>query len=251
MADGQPLSMVIKPADTRALQDTAAAAWEDLGITRGKPKAERIADGEPVSAWRHRTVKQLHEDLPREIEDLQAQRDRLAAQLHKDTQRAESAREKLDQASADAKKAEQLRKRLATYERRAEARQAELDALDARLAGAKKAGGRIGAFVGAVREAVTGRTKALQRRLSLAERKSAKAVRIARDRGKALQSEREKSQAANGRLAAKDQALGKIQGELTLYRTAAKGLGPDALRPVVQRGLDAGRDQGRRPDLEL
>ncbi|MGE4440438.1 MAG: plasmid recombination protein [Desulfomicrobium sp.] len=70
--DGRMLR--IGPRDCRQRQDVAARAWNDLGITRGKSKRDRIADGE---SWRETTkmsVAQMHEELPRQLAELEAQR---------------------------------------------------------------------------------------------------------------------------------------------------------------------------------
>lgn len=55
------------------LQDVAGEELAHLGITRGKPKIDRIRDGEPKAKWVHRSVHKLHDDLPREIEALRAE----------------------------------------------------------------------------------------------------------------------------------------------------------------------------------
>ncbi len=54
------------------LQDLAGAEFACMGIHRGTPKQERIDKGEPKHKYIHRTVKQLHEDLPRELAQAQA-----------------------------------------------------------------------------------------------------------------------------------------------------------------------------------
>ena len=64
--DGGPVDLGRKACSS--LQDAAARAWRDLGIRRGTPKRERQAREEPASRWVHRSVRQLHEDLPAEIE---------------------------------------------------------------------------------------------------------------------------------------------------------------------------------------
>jgi len=69
--DGRMLR--IGPRDCRQRQDVAARAWGDLGIARGKPKRQRIEDGDLWSEIIKRSVRQLHEDLPREIADMAAQ----------------------------------------------------------------------------------------------------------------------------------------------------------------------------------
>lgn len=72
--DGRPLSKVMTPAIAVKMQDVAGEVLASLGlgeIKRGVPKATRIAAGEPTSAWVHRSVKQLHDDLPQEIAELE------------------------------------------------------------------------------------------------------------------------------------------------------------------------------------
>ncbi len=42
--------------------------FEPVGFGRGIPRAERVAKGEPYWKWTTRSLRRLHEDLPREIE---------------------------------------------------------------------------------------------------------------------------------------------------------------------------------------
>jgi len=49
----------IGPADCKIRQDVAAEAWADLGLTRGKPKKQRIADGDDWSRIIHDRVRAL------------------------------------------------------------------------------------------------------------------------------------------------------------------------------------------------
>lgn len=67
----------ISREECKRRQDVAAQAWSDLGISRGKEKALRIAEGDSFSKIIHRTVRELHEDLPRELAELQAENERL------------------------------------------------------------------------------------------------------------------------------------------------------------------------------
>ncbi|AGA32405.1 Plasmid recombination enzyme type 1 [Thioalkalivibrio nitratireducens DSM 14787] len=71
--DGKPLSTKLTKGTCSGLQDTVATAYADLGITRGKYLAERIQDGEDYSKTIHRSVRELHRDLPRELEAVRAQ----------------------------------------------------------------------------------------------------------------------------------------------------------------------------------
>lgn len=61
-----------KKRDLSTLQDAGAGVYAHLGIKRGKRIGERISDGDPLSQIINRNVKQLHDDLPREIEEAKA-----------------------------------------------------------------------------------------------------------------------------------------------------------------------------------
>lgn len=117
--DGRPMSKVIDRAMAKRMQDIAGHVVESIGITRGTPKAERLAKGEPISQIIHRSVAQLHADLPKEVTELQAKIDnyrRLADKARK-------------QVELDESKAEAAAKRIETYERRITDTQAQLDKL--------------------------------------------------------------------------------------------------------------------------
>lgn len=88
----------IGPRDCMRRQDVAARAWNDLGIIRGKSKRDRIADGE---SWRETTkmsVAELHEELPRQLAELKAQRAELVQEkewLFQEVLRLHMEREKI------------------------------------------------------------------------------------------------------------------------------------------------------------
>jgi len=73
--DGQPQSK--KGIDFSVLQDRVSTSFAHLSIERGTKKADRIERGEPESAHIHRSVKQLHEDLPKEIKAAQKRLDKV------------------------------------------------------------------------------------------------------------------------------------------------------------------------------
>lgn len=124
---------VSKVADCSKLQDVGAEAWADLGITRGKPKTQRMAAGEPLSAWVHRSVRHLHRDLPAEIEQAQADRDDAVKRLGQMEGRVTETRARLAAVEGQAAKAEKLAARLGTYEKRLADRQAKLAEVDREL----------------------------------------------------------------------------------------------------------------------
>lgn len=83
-------------SDMSKLQDVAAQACQELGydIKRGKSKAARIKDGEESSKYINRTVRQLHEALPKEIAILESERDALAEKVRAMSERLTEAETK-------------------------------------------------------------------------------------------------------------------------------------------------------------
>lgn len=113
--DGLPLSKVLTPSMAKQVQDVAAQAIAEFApqIVRGKPKAQRIADGEPRSKTVHRSVAQLHDDLPKEISEKVAEVDNLRSRIAK-------MRAKEDLTAANLRT-------LATYERRLSERLTQME----------------------------------------------------------------------------------------------------------------------------
>jgi hypothetical protein len=66
-SEGESAKNKLSPPVLSKWQDVAGQVFSPVGIGRGTPKVERIAAGEPMSAVIHRSVRKLHEDLPREI----------------------------------------------------------------------------------------------------------------------------------------------------------------------------------------
>lgn len=131
--DGEPLSNHLNPAALSQLQDVAATAWEDLGIERGEKKAAKIerlreegkSQQEILAQTVHRSVRELHWDLPAERERLQgeilAKRreiEELVAKAEKNRRLTEEQRQKLEAGKVDLEKAQ---KRIETYTRREQA----------------------------------------------------------------------------------------------------------------------------------
>lgn len=89
---GQPLTK--SGIEYSRLQDIAGECVNEYGITRGKKKSQRIADGEPDHKHINRSVNQLHRDLIPELaemhEDIALASERLLAREN-DLKRAEIA----------------------------------------------------------------------------------------------------------------------------------------------------------------
>jgi Plasmid recombination enzyme. len=120
----QPLRL--SKSDTADLQTVAGQVLSEhgLGITRGKPKAQRIQDGESRAQVIHRSVVELHRDLPKELD---AARDKL------EKNRALIAKAKEDLAAETKGREEKIQKRLEAYERRAAVAEADAERLEAML----------------------------------------------------------------------------------------------------------------------
>ena len=115
-------------------QDHIARHFGDLGLTRGKKRVDRIADGEDPSKWNHRNVRELHQQhmADNEAELAELQRKIEAAQERRATneERAEKARVK---AEADDSRAAKALKNAEIYEKRARDAELEIARLEGEL----------------------------------------------------------------------------------------------------------------------
>ena len=146
--DGSMLSQTLKRAALREVQNLAAEVMgkHAPGIERGKPIQTRLDEGEDYAATIRRSVKELHADLPAEIEAKAAELAEVQTKLDKNAGLLAKAQADLEKAIAEngteSAKAEKIRKRASTYEKRAADAQAELDRLtkakDAQQAALKK-----------------------------------------------------------------------------------------------------------------
>lgn len=120
---GEPVSGALKRNKLSELQDLAAEKYGDLGIERGEKRSTREARGDDESTYIHRSVQELHRDLPAEVEQA---REKVAEMAH----RVAETKRKLDEGAKDEAK---LKKRLSAYEKRLNDRRAELDRLKERV----------------------------------------------------------------------------------------------------------------------
>jgi hypothetical protein len=114
--DGEPISNATRLGDLAALQDLAAVVMQRYApeIERGNKKKARLEAGANYPDTLHRTVKQLHEDLPREKAALEAE----AIEVEKQAVRAE--RQKVQEQMTAARAAKE------TYDRGIDAIEAVL-----------------------------------------------------------------------------------------------------------------------------
>ncbi len=132
---GGPVSKVATKAVLNQLQDIAAAVAQrhEPRIERGHRKADRLAGGAKPSEVVNRSVRQLHQELPAELEALnqriEASRDKLA----KNERLAREATLKAERLADNAAKSDAARKNAEIYLRRAEAARADLEAAEVAL----------------------------------------------------------------------------------------------------------------------
>ena len=114
--DGTAIARQLTKGRLSKAQDAAATAYEDLEIRRGKGIGQRIEDGDDPSSYIHRSVTELHRDLPREVEAARARAEAEREKAATAEKRREAAEQKAEAAEG---KSQRLEKRVATYVRRA------------------------------------------------------------------------------------------------------------------------------------
>lgn len=229
--DGQPLTKSMKKGALVEFQNILAEVMgrHAPGIERGRSRAARIKAGADPAAIIHRTVRQLHADLPAELAAKEAE-------LAEASARVEEMRARVETLEAKAELTDKEAKRLETYQARLAARVAEEEAAQAE----------------AERLAALARDEAAQAAHARAEEDAAKAEA---ERLAALARE-EAAQAAQARDQAKaeeDAALAKADRINTAVRVLADEIAGDslfrdetgAIQASNRKGLAAGM-----PDLK-
>jgi tetrahydromethanopterin S-methyltransferase subunit G len=138
--DGSPLSKKIDIKMCSVLQDIGAKPFQKIGISRGERIGDRISRGDDYSKTIHRSVRELHSDLPKELEAAHKKVAEMENRVEKTESKLNQVRDQLAQeqsskrdlkAKNEALEKDQvkLEKRLKTYEKRLDDRTAELKRL--------------------------------------------------------------------------------------------------------------------------
>lgn len=140
---GMPISKVATPTVMSELQDMAhQIALKYLPMCeRGTKKADRIKRGDDPSKIYNRSVKQLHTDLPKEIEAKQTELDAITSQIPTLTDRVAEMQARVDKleskerslTAAEEKRLETYQNRLVDRQAKLEEAQGELSALEGKL----------------------------------------------------------------------------------------------------------------------
>jgi len=132
---GEPMSKVLNPAIMSELQDIAAAVAQRYCplIERGNKKYDRLAAGAAYAETVNKSVKQLHLELPEDLERLQKEIAASAAKKQDIEVSAEKTRRLLAKLEGERALSEAEIKRAAVYKTRLEKKEAQLTELDAQL----------------------------------------------------------------------------------------------------------------------
>ncbi len=209
--DGVPLSQATGPAVMSSLQDLTAEIMTRHcpGIERGNRYGDRIAAGANFRETLNRSVRQLHRDLPRELEMKRTEIAELDAIEGAAQVRVDEMQGRVDKLMMKVGLSEKEAKRLQTYEKRLADRVAELEAATVSAQAATAEEHRLAAI------ARSDATEAQERAI------------------KADEDARRVSQKAGALLTATE-ALTAEMAAGTLRRTDAgkvKAANPDAIRP--------------------
>lgn len=131
--NGEPLTKSVKRGALFEIQDIVAEVMgkHAPGIERGRPKLARIEAGAKVADTIHRTVKQLHMDLPAELAAKQAELAEASARVDEMRERVEGLEAKADLTDKETKRLETYRKRLTARVAEEETAKAEAERLAA------------------------------------------------------------------------------------------------------------------------
>ncbi|MEP0951481.1 MAG: hypothetical protein ABJG96_05875 [Paracoccaceae bacterium] len=126
--DGDPLSDATKLSDLSRIQDLAAEVMQRYApeIERGHKKKDRLEAGANYPDTLHRTVKQLHEDLPQEKAAMEAEIAAKQEEINEQRASVEKTRKYLAKLEEKRELTEKEIKRKETYRKRLEKKQAEM-----------------------------------------------------------------------------------------------------------------------------
>lgn len=138
--DGEPISNATRLGDMSALQDLAAEVMQRFApeIERGSRKKTRLQAGADYPDTLHRTVKQLHADLPQEKAALEAEIEAISLELNEQKVSVEKTQRHLRALEAKSALTEKEIKRKETYSQRLEKKQTAM-AQDMKRLAARKA----------------------------------------------------------------------------------------------------------------
>ena len=139
--EGEPLSDATKLSDLSEIQDLAAEVMQRYapGIERGHKKKDRLKAGADYPDTLHRSVKQLHEDLPQEKAALEAEIATKEEKINEQKASLEKTQTYMEKLEAKKELTEKEIKRKETYRKRLEKKTADMAAEMQLLAARRRA----------------------------------------------------------------------------------------------------------------
>ena len=174
--DGEPLSNATRIGDMSALQDLAAEVMQRYApeIERGHKKKDRLEAGADYPDTLHRTVKELHEDLPQEKAALEAEIAAKEEKINEQKASVEKTQKHLEKLEAKKDLTEKEVKGKETYRKRLEKKTAdmatEMEALEARRSALEAAMAREVQNIEAEKETARAEQKKAQEQIAAARR---------------------------------------------------------------------------------
>lgn len=134
--NGLPLTSTVKRGMLREIQTLTAEVMgrHCAGIERGKPRYARLDGGADYADTVHKSVKELHETLPADIEAKQAELGGLISDVAEAQARYDEMQGRVEKLTAKEELNAKEAKRLEVYQSRLDDRDAALKAAEARLA---------------------------------------------------------------------------------------------------------------------
>lgn len=200
--DGVPLSSTMKRGMLTKFQDVLAEVMAEHcpGIERGNSKWDRIKAGADFSDTVHKSVRELHEDLPKDIAEKRAELDAITSQIPALTARVEEMQGRVDKLENEEKQRELTTakvKRLRVYRSRLADRVGDLRSARDELT-------QLTAQIAEKQELVT----ALEGRVDHAEQKATRAT-------ERLQEAERAAEAAEGKKSATEASVATLAAEKT------------------------------------
>lgn len=272
---GIPLAKATRPALMIELQDLVFELMSRHcpGIERGNRKYDRLAAGEDYAATVHKSVRQLHYDLPLEIARLEQDREALQASLPELTARVDEMQGRVAKLEAEAKDRELTAakvKRLRVYRDRLNDRVRDLEACQGELEAVQTKHDRLQREVKALED----RAEAAKQKQAEAEdeaRRASERARGADQRVLAMRGREARLRASEAALRASEGVLERRERDVERREGALRGLAkairtvldevsawlgeaiPASVReavPALQRALEKLRPEQKRLDPE-
>lgn len=228
--DGVPLSSTMKRGMLTKFQDVLAQVMSEHcpGIERGNSRWDRIKAGADFSDTVHKSVRELHEDLPKDIAEKREELEQVSAEIPKLENRVAEMQARVDKLENEEKQRELTAtkvKRLRTYRSRLTDRIGD-------LRGARDELNRLTAEIEAKQKLVTD----LERRADQAEERAARATERAQEAKQTASAAEERKSEVEASVAALEAEKAALDADVSTLIADKAQLEPEISSLKAQRG---------------